>query len=52
LVDNDAFLDGWYAVRKIKDRHKPKDKTANGRVKIISFFAKHIFNIEASGFNH
>ena len=24
--DEDAFLDGWFAVRKIKGRHKPKDK--------------------------
>ena len=24
--DTDAFLDGWFAVRKIKGRHKPKDK--------------------------
>ena len=22
----DAFLDGWFAIRKIKGRHKPKDK--------------------------
>ena len=27
LDDADAFLDGWFAVRKIKGRHKPKDKT-------------------------
>jgi len=27
MVDDDAFLDGWYAVRKIKGRHKHKDKT-------------------------
>jgi len=26
LDDTDAFLDGWFAVRKIKGRHKPKDK--------------------------
>lgn len=26
MVDDDAFLDGWFAVRKIKGRHKPKDK--------------------------
>jgi len=30
MIDDDAFLDGWYAVRKIKGRHKPKDKTAKG----------------------
>ena len=24
--DEDAFLDGWFSVRKIKGRHKPKDK--------------------------
>ena len=27
MVDDDAFIDGWFAVRKIKGRHKPKDKT-------------------------
>ena len=27
LDDTDAFLDGWFAVRKIKGRHKAKDKT-------------------------
>ena len=27
MVDDTAFLDGWFAVRKIKGRHKPKDKT-------------------------
>jgi len=26
LDDTDAFLDGWFSVRKIKGRHKPKDK--------------------------
>ena len=26
LDDTDAFLEGWFAVRKIKGRHKPKDK--------------------------
>jgi len=26
LDDTDAFLDGWFAVRKIKGRHQPKDK--------------------------
>ena len=24
MVDDDAFLNGWFAVRKIKGRHKPK----------------------------
>jgi len=28
--DEDAFLDGWFAVRKIKGRHKPKDKDQKG----------------------
>jgi len=27
MVDDDTFLDGWFAVRKIKGRHKPKDKS-------------------------
>lgn len=26
IDDADAFLDGWFGVRKIKGRHKPKDK--------------------------
>ena len=30
LDDTDAFLDGWFAVRKIKGRHKPKDKDQKG----------------------
>ena len=28
MIDDDAFIDGWFAVRKIKGRHKPKDKIA------------------------
>ena len=28
--DEDAFLEGWFAVRKIKGRHKPKDKGPKG----------------------
>ena len=27
IDDTDAFLDGWFSVRKIKGRHQPKDKT-------------------------
>ena len=27
MTDDDAFIDGWFAVRKIKGRHKPKDKS-------------------------
>jgi hypothetical protein len=30
MVDNDVFIDGWFAVRKIKGRHKPKDKGPKG----------------------
>ena len=30
LDDTDAFLEGWFAVRKIKGRHKPKDKGPKG----------------------
>jgi hypothetical protein len=30
MIDDDAFIDGWFAVRKIKGRHKPKDKTPKG----------------------
>ena len=30
IDDADAFLDGWFAVRKIKGRHKPKDKDSKG----------------------
>ena len=26
MTDDGVFLDGWFAVRKIKGRHKPKDK--------------------------
>jgi len=26
MIDDDAFIDGWFAVRKIKGRHQPKDK--------------------------
>jgi len=26
IEDGDTFLEGWFAVRKIKGRHKPKDK--------------------------
>jgi len=32
MVDDGAFLDGWFAVRKIKGRHKPKEKTAKEQV--------------------
>jgi len=28
MIDDDAFIDGWFAVRKIKGRHKPKAKNA------------------------
>jgi len=30
LDDTNSFLDGWFAVRKIKGRHKPKDKDQKG----------------------
>ena len=30
LDDEDAFLDGWFAVRKIKGRHKPNGKDQKG----------------------
>jgi len=30
MIDDDAFIDGWFAVRKIKGRHKPKDKGSKG----------------------
>ena len=30
MIDDDAFIDGWFAVRKIKGRHKPKDKDQKG----------------------
>ena len=30
MIDDDAFIDGWFAVRKIKGRHKPKDKVVIG----------------------
>ena len=30
LDDMDSFLDGWFAVRKIKGRHKPKEKIEKG----------------------
>jgi hypothetical protein len=26
VVDDNAFHDGWFAVREIKSQHKPKDK--------------------------
>ena len=32
MVDDNVFLDGWFAVRKIKGRHKPKDKTVQEAV--------------------
>ncbi len=25
MLDDDDFIDGWFAVRKIKGRHKPKE---------------------------
>lgn len=28
LIDNDDFIDGWFAIRKIKGRHKPKAQIA------------------------
>lgn len=28
LIDDDEFINGWFAVRKIKGRHKPKEKSA------------------------
>lgn len=31
LDDDDAFIDGWFAVRKIKGRHKPKDNRQKGQ---------------------
>jgi len=30
MIDDDAFIDGWFAVRKIKGRHKPNGKTDKG----------------------
>ena len=30
IDDADAFLDGWFSVRKIKGRQKPKDKIVKG----------------------
>ena len=30
MVDDDAFIDGCFAVRKIKGHHKPKDKGPKG----------------------
>jgi len=27
IDDADAFIDGWFAIRKIKGRRQPKDKT-------------------------
>jgi len=30
MIEDDAFIDGWFAVRKIKGRHKPKDKDSKG----------------------
>ena len=30
IDDADAFIDGWFAIRKIKGRHQPKDKTQKG----------------------
>ena len=30
MIDDDAFLDGWFAVRKIKGRHKPNAKIEKG----------------------
>ena len=30
IDDADAFLDGWFSVRKIKGRHKPNVKNDNG----------------------
>ena len=30
MTDDDAFIDGWFAVRKIKGRHKPNVKNDNG----------------------
>jgi len=29
MIDDGDFIDGWFSVRKIKGRHKPKEKTAN-----------------------
>jgi len=28
LIDDDEFITSWFAVRKIKGRHKPKEKSA------------------------
>ncbi|NEW84715.1 MAG: hypothetical protein GZ094_20430 [Mariniphaga sp.] len=30
MIDDDAFIDGWFAVRKIKGRHKPHGKNDKG----------------------
>ncbi len=30
MIDDDAFIDGWFAVRKIKGRHKPNSKDQKG----------------------
>ena len=30
IDDADAFIDGWFAIRKIKGRRQPKDKTPKG----------------------
>jgi hypothetical protein len=27
LIDDEDFINGWFAVRKIKGRHKPKEKS-------------------------
>ena len=30
MIDDNAFIDGWFAVRKIKGRHKPHVKNEKG----------------------
>ena len=30
MIDDGAFIDGWFAVRKIKGRHKPNSKDQKG----------------------
>jgi len=30
MIDDDAFNDGWFAVRKIKGRHQPTNKNDKG----------------------
>ena len=34
LIDDEDFINGWFAVRKIKGRHKPKEKSITTKVEM------------------